>query len=104
MSAPTLTNDQRRQGAAKSLATRQLRREVKATLGYAERGARASALRWAFQEAAAQGMRVRSLLLALPHVGPKRADAMLTKAGIDPSRTVARIGPKQRERLLALLR
>ncbi|MFE5947970.1 integration host factor, actinobacterial type [Streptomyces sp. NPDC056480] len=48
-------------------------------------------------------IRARRLLEALPGIGPARSLQLIRQAGIAESRRVAGIGPRQKERLLALL-
>jgi hypothetical protein len=65
---------------------------------------RADVVRSALIPDVAQGMRARTLLMALPpFIGPERADALLEKTGTPKHDTVRRLGPRQRERLLRLL-
>lgn len=98
MDAPQLTLDQRHAGAARSLALRQARAGLKVGISAGIISFNAALT---FKEA--QGMKIRSLLQALPGIGPKRAEALLDKAGVHPSRTVKQLGHVQRQALLDAL-
>jgi guanylate kinase len=101
--APELSTTQRQFGASVSLELRRARAAVKRSMR-SQLFHPSTRLQAAFGLTVAQGMKVRTLLLALPGIGPKRADAMLAEAGIDPARTVRQMGTKQRGALLRLLR
>jgi ABC-type hemin transport system substrate-binding protein len=96
---PVLDDSQRQPGAAKSLALRQARAAIKAQLA-AEPSWFPAVL---FIDEAA-GMKVYDLLRAIPGVAKTRAQAILKMAGIDQTRTVRALGPKQIDRLIAQLR
>lgn len=109
---PELSRQKRLEGHAKSLELRRDRRELKRHLSKST-SPHATLLSVAFDFDIAQGMKVYDLLLALPYIGPKKADALLLAAGIvggakgheypDRRKTVRACGPKQRERLFGLL-
>jgi hypothetical protein len=100
---PELTAEQRREAHAKSLAVRQARAEIKRDLsGWAYSiGVARFAEYW--KREAAQGMKVIDLLCALPGIGVRKSLALLQQAGIPSHNTVRACGPKQTERLFALL-
>lgn len=96
---PALSTEQRRQAYDRSLELRKIRSAVKAWLGKAPTD---------FQSifsgnAAVQGMKVYDLLTALPGIGAGRASKILASAGIPEKNTVRACGPKQRDRLFALI-
>lgn len=98
MVAPVLDNDQRHTGAAASLALRQNRALIKLQVEYGE-----LTFGQALESPVAAGMKVTSLLQALPGVARRRADSLLVAARIPEGTTVRALGPKQLERLLAAL-
>lgn len=104
---PDLSRQARLEGQRKSLEIRRERAKFKLLLSSASPILRPALLECALDpdnvNHPAQGMKVRQLLLALPYVGPKKADEMLDRAGIPRDNTVRACGPKQRERLFALL-
>jgi hypothetical protein len=50
-----------------------------------------------------QTMKVIDVLLAMPSVGRVRANTMLRRAGVSPSKTLSGLSERQRAQLLALL-
>lgn len=96
---PMLSDEQRRDGALRSLALRRQRAEFKAQLR--EHGWAYLDEHWLLEDI--QGMRVFDLLRALPRIGAARAADLMSKAGIEHDRTVARCGHRQRWRLMELL-
>jgi len=102
MTTPELSNSQRLGAAAKSLQVRQGRAALLLWVSGDGPGPAWPALRFAdaLSSDVSQGMRVLRLLLALPGIGPVKARRMLLRAGIDPSRTVRRLGANQRAALL----
>lgn len=48
-------------------------------------------------------MRVLELLSALPQMGPQRAQSLMERVGISPTRRIAGLGVRQRRELLALV-
>lgn len=91
---PTLTDQQRADARVKSLEVRRRRAAVKQLLrdGYS--------LQRAVTHPDGRGMRVLSLLMAIPGVGRATAERLMTEAGIPAGHTVARCGPRQLERLI----
>ena len=98
--APPLTDEQRTAGALSSLQLRQARAALKADL--ASYGAPLLAAAWEGM-AVAGGMKVYSLLCALPGVGPKKAARLCQTAGIPLDRKVQGCGAHQRDKLFILL-
>jgi hypothetical protein len=94
---PELTAEQRREAHAKSLAVRQARAEIKRKIAHH------CTIAYAWTQDAAQGMKVIDLLCALPGIGMRKSLALLQQAGIPSHNTVRACGPKQTERLFALL-
>lgn len=93
--APMLDVEQRRAGYDRSLQLRRQRAEVKRRLTAGELD-----LYGAFELDEAGGMKVRDLLRALPGVGQRRADRLMQTAGVHPARTVAQLGPRQKNALV----
>lgn len=93
-SVPTLTDQQRADARVKSLEVRRRRAAVKQLLrdGYS--------LQRAVTHPDGRGMRVLSLLMAIPGVGRATAERLMSAAGIPAGHTVARCGPRQLERLI----
>jgi hypothetical protein len=94
VTAPVLTTEQRQAGQAKSLETRKARQMLKLRL---MKGDRLSAV---LEEPAAATMKVMDLLMAIPHIGLRRAQKILAAAGIPEHNTVRACGYKQIQRLL----
>lgn len=106
-SLPTLTQDDRKLAYQRSLELRQARADLKRWISEPVPAdscdSNASRFRAAFYFRAGEGMRVYTLLTALPYVGQRKALKLLEQAGIDPKRTVRACGPRQRERLFRIL-
>jgi len=96
---PALTDEQRADGAQRSLELREGRVQIKTAL--AAYGAEFLAAVW--NHPAAQGMKVYSLLRALPGVGKKKAARLCQTAGISLDRKVQGCGVRQRDKLFVLL-
>ena len=103
LTAPPLTDEQRTAGAQRSLELRQARMALKTEL--AIYGAEFFAAAWACLDAvpAMQGMKVYTLLCALPGVGPKKAARLCQTSGIPLDRKVQGCGVHQRDKLFILL-
>lgn len=107
--APTLSAEQRRAAAAKSVELRRQRADLKAWLrdpGVLDAPCYdnpVNRFKFAWQHPAGRGMKLYDLLVSLPAVGPAKATALLEKAGIPLKNTVRACGPRQTERLFALL-
>jgi hypothetical protein len=97
---PELTAEQRREAHAKSLAVRRARAYVKHLV--ASYGVGILKDMWCANDDM-QGMKVIDLLCALPGIGMRKSLALLQQAGIPSHNTVRACGPKQTERLFALL-
>lgn len=98
MTAPELSTEQRQEAYQRSLELRQQRAAVKAFL---TREASYQAFMYTLTLPVVQGMKVRSLLMALPAVGTKRANSILKLSGLAADKTVRSCGDRQLERLLA---
>jgi hypothetical protein len=96
---PELTAEQRREAHAKSLAVRRQRAGIKNALAVTPEIFELIYL----AAPAAKGMKVIDLLMALPGIGMRKSLALLQQAGIPSHNTVRACGPKQTERLFALL-
>lgn len=95
---PVLTPATRDDGLRKSLELRRRRAVAKAQLA-----ARPNNFPAVWHDDVAQGMKVYTLLLALPGVGKKKAAKLLSVAGIPEKTTVRACGPRQYERLMRQL-
>ena len=101
---PELTAERRQAGLQRSLELRRQRAELKQWLaGDVCNRPLFERTRVAFAKDYAQGMKVYNLVRALPGIGNARALSLLDAAGISVKTTVRACGPKQRERLFALL-
>lgn len=47
--------------------------------------------------------RVRDLMLAVPHFGPRKVDAILAKSGVPPTKTIGKLTTRQRNALCEVL-
>ena len=97
---PILTDEQRTAGSRRSLELRQARADVKARLARA--GVAFLAAVW-YGDTIVQGMKVYTLLCALPGVGPKKAARLCQTSGIPLDRKVQGCGVHQRDKLFILL-
>lgn len=98
-SPPVLSPESRKLAFQKSLELRQDRKLVKAMLN-----GNAMAIGFAWSLDVAKGMKVIDLLMALPAIGKTKAERLLEEAGIPIKNTVRACGPRQTERLFALLK
>ena len=99
-SLPIMTPEQR---AAALLRAAQTRRERTEALKLVKQGTVRAADVLNDTGSPAQGARVRTLLLAVPGIGPKKADGIMTELGLDASRRVRGLGTTQRARLTKIL-
>ena len=98
MALPILTAEDRAEALAKGLAARQARAELKTHL---KRGlvSLPDALKEAAPDGPYAGMKVVSLLEALPGVGKVRAKQIMDRIGIAENRRVRGLGANQRQAL-----
>lgn len=98
---PRLTIEQRRAALEKAAASRKIRATFKGEVKSRQRN-------WtdAFTatDIAIRKMRIKELLLSLPGFGEIRANAVMEKAGISPTRRVQGVGKSQYEALLRILK
>lgn len=95
---PALTDAQRHDAARRSLEVRRSRAALKAALA---QGRFWPSTVWGFPDA--QGMKVYTLLLAIPGIGQAKAQRMMQEAGIPADSTVRGCGPVQTAALFATL-
>lgn len=100
MAPPQLTAEQRAAALAKAAEARRLRAELKellktGSLTFAQLLERADA------EPMVAGMKVNSLLAAMPGTGKVKAKRMMEAFGIADNRRIRGLGDRQREALLA---
>ena len=98
MALPPLTPEQRAAALEKAAAARRARAELKARLK-ANGTSLADVLRSGDTDEAIGKMKVEALLEALPGVGKVRAQRIMERLEISPSRRVRGLGAKQREAL-----
>lgn len=98
---PKLTVEQRRAALEKAAASRKIRATFKNEVKLRQRN-------WtdAFSatDVAIRKMRIKELLLSLPGFGEIRANSVMERAGISPTRRVQGVGKSQYEALLKLLK
>jgi hypothetical protein len=95
---PPLTPEQRAAALAKAAAARRARAELKVQLKSSGTSL-ADVLRSGESDEAIGKMKVEALLEALPGVGKVRAQRIMERLEISPSRRVRGLGAKQREAL-----
>ena len=98
MALPPLTPDQRRAALEKAAAARRSRADLKVRLK-ASGTSLAEVLADGEKDEAIGKMRVEALLEAMPGVGKVRAQRIMERLEISPSRRVRGLGSKQREAL-----
>ena len=98
MALPPLTPEQRAAALEKAAAARRVRAELKARLK-AHGTSLADVLQSGETDEAIGKMKVEALLEALPGVGKVRAQRIMERLEISPSRRVRGLGAKQREAL-----
>ena len=98
MPLPNLTPEQRQAALAKAAEARRARAELKARLK-ASGATLGDVLRQGETDEVVGKMKVSAVLEALPGVGKVRAQKIMERVGIAPSRRVRGLGTKQREAL-----
>lgn len=101
MSVPLLTHDQRVAASAKAVLIRTKRASVKQQLKSAQISLR-DLLAVAVVDDIVAGMKVVSVLEALPGIGQVKAAAIMRKCGVAPSRRLRGLGPHQAAALCAV--
>ncbi|HEY2044445.1 MAG TPA: integration host factor, actinobacterial type [Jatrophihabitans sp.] len=96
---PSLTPEQRSDALAKAAHARAVRGQVRADLKSGKLGLD-ELFTHAENDAIVAGLRVTSLLDAMPGYGKARAAELLSELEISPSRRLRGLGPKQRAALL----
>ena len=96
--APALKPGEREAGRLKALQMTQERKQIRDQL---RQGSLSLAQALAQDEAAARGMRVMTVVRALPGIGAATAARLMREAGIDPGRRAGALTAGQRERLVA---
>lgn len=101
MALPTMTQEQRKANLEKAAETRAERAKLRAKLKASEIGL---AELFATDTVAAQKMRVKSALTAIPGIGKTTADKMMAEARIHSqgNRRIQGLGDRQREKLIEL--
>jgi hypothetical protein len=97
---PPLDDDARRRALDVAARSRKVRAEWKRRLGSGEANI-AMLLDAATTEPALAGLRVSDALGALPGIGPKGVERIMTECGIAMSRRIRGLGGRQRAALLA---
>ncbi len=99
MTVPPLDDDARRRASRSAVEARRTRAEWKGRLGSGD-AALAELLDAARHDPALAGMRITDALGALPGVGPRSIERILSTCGIAASRRIRGLGPNQRAALL----
>ena len=102
MSVPQLTHEQRVAASAKAVAIRAKRADVKKQLKSAQLSLRDLLIVSQVDDVVA-GMKVVSVLEALPGIGQVKASAIMEKCGIAVSRRLRGLGPHQIESLTKVI-
>lgn len=97
---PPLDPETRRRNAEIAIAARKERSRIKSQL---KDGSLSMREILESEENAARRMRVIELLTALPQIGPLRAQNLMERVGISPTRRIAGLGVRQRRELLNLV-
>ncbi|MDO4244154.1 MAG: integration host factor, actinobacterial type [Actinomyces sp.] len=100
MTLPALTAQQRSDALARAADARLRRARAKDAIKHG-RMSLSEFLEQAKQDEALGRMRVLNLLLALPRVGTRTAEALMDEIGISPTRRVRGLGSRQRAELIA---
>ncbi len=99
MAPPTMTPEQREQ----ALAAAKIARSQRAAALAEVRNGTLAVTDALTNPGPLQRVKVRQVLLAVPGIGPVRADSLMSEVRIDPSRRVAGLGKLQRAALAELL-
>lgn len=99
MTVPPLDDDARRRASRSAVEARRTRAEWKGRLGSGD-AALAELLDAARHDPALAGMRITDALGALPGIGPRSIERILSTCGIAASRRIRGLGPNQRAALL----
>lgn len=95
---PILTAEQRREAYEKALKLRQERSAIKEAVRSGE-----TSFQDAWLHDAVRGMKVLDLLTSVPGVATARGVKFMADAGIQAGKSVRSCGPRQTEKLLALV-
>ena len=98
---PNLTTQERRDALKAAVAARRSRAAFKEEIKVGKKSWRDA---FSAQDESIKKMRVRELIESLPGVGEVRAQNILEKAGISPTRRVGGVGRSQYEKLLELMK
>ena len=97
---PSLDAETRRRNADIAIAARKERSRIKSLL---KEGSLSMREVLDAEDPATRRMRVIELLTALPQMGPLRAQSLMERVGISPTRRIAGLGARQRRELLNLV-
>ena len=100
MALPPLTPEQRAAALEKAAAARRARAEVKNRLKYSQ-GSLGEVIKEGQSDEVIGKIKVSALLEALPGVGKVRANKIMERLEISPTRRVRGLGAKQRAALVA---
>lgn len=98
-----LTTEQRKQALKKAATTRKHRAQFKQRI-HDGHYTPTQALQHARTTESLKNMRVRDLILAIPHMGPIRTHELMTKAGVSERKHVQGLQDRQRAQLIELLK
>lgn len=102
MPVPVLTHEQRVAASAKAVSIRVRRAQIKIQLK-TKAITFHQLLEVSEQDDIISGMKVKSVLESLPAVGPVKADALMKKCDIAPTRRIKGLGPHQLKALISEL-
>lgn len=98
MNPPPLTSKQRKEALAKAAVVRKGRAEIKADLS--DRRVTIAELLGRTADPLVGGMKVSSVLSALPGIGKQRTQKLMARVGILENRRLRGLGHRQREALI----
>ena len=101
MTIPAITPQQRSEALKKAAVVRKGRAEIKAELK--SRNLNIGELLGRTNDPVVGGMKVANALAALPGIGKKRTNLIMSELGIMPNRRLRGLGARQREALLQKL-
>jgi len=101
MAAPEMTAEQRAAALARAAEARRVRAEIKQLLKTGSLSL-SDVLARAEEDDLVAGIKVSSLIVAMPHMGKVKAKRLMEEHGIAENRRIRGLGSRQRETLLGL--
>jgi len=99
MPAPKMTDEQRAAALERAAAARRIRAEIKQLLKTGSMSLEDLFAR-ADEDDLVAGIKVGAVAVSMPHMGKVKAMRLLEELGIDESRRLRSLGPRQKEALL----